>query len=140
MKTFKLLLFAILLIATTFVANASKPKKPKPTLEFTINTYLSVLNSGKTSEYAKLLAHNVKFNSTRNGKLFNHGKTEELNYIRQVGNVNQNCKTNYETISADDNFCVIRVKMIYEGFTKENFVSLANTNKGWQITNVTTVY
>ncbi|TAH00006.1 MAG: hypothetical protein EAZ15_10045 [Sphingobacteriales bacterium] len=140
MKTLKSLLFATLILATVFVANATTPKKPKPTLEFTINTYLSVLNSGKISDYANLLADNVKFNSTRNGKLFSHDKTEELDFIRRVGYVNQNCKTNYETVSAENNFCVIKVKMVYEGFTKENFVSLTNSDKGWQITDVTTVY
>lgn len=41
-----------------------------------------------------------------------HGKTQELDFIRKVGYVKQHCKTNYKTISSDDNFCVIKVKMI----------------------------
>ncbi len=140
MKNLKLLLFATLILATVFVANATTPNKPKATLEFTINAYLDMANNGNTKEYATLLADNVKFNTTRNGKLISHGKTEELDFIRKVGYVKQNCKTEYETISADDNFCVIKVKMKYDGFTKENYVSLSNSNRGWQITDVTTVY
>lgn len=138
MKTLKIFLLTALLIATNLVANATT--KPKTTLAFAIEAYLKMVNSGDASDYATVLAYDVKFNSSRNGKLISHGKTEELDFIRRVGDVKQNCKTEYETVSANDTFCVIKVKMAYDGFTKVNMVSLANNSRGWQITDVTTVY
>jgi hypothetical protein len=141
MKTLKTILIAIVIALTTSLANAKTlPDQSKCTLQFSITAYLNMVTNGTYKDYASILADNVKFNSTRNGKLVSHGKQEELDFIRRIGFVKQNCKTEYETLSSDDNFCVVKVRMIYENFTKENIISLAKTDKGWMITDVTSMF
>ena len=141
MKNLKTILLAIIIATTALLANANTlPEQNKETLQFSIAAYVSMATLGNSKDYASILANDVKFNSTRNGKLVSHGKKEELDFIRRVGFVKQNCTTAYETISSDDNFCVVKVRMIYEDFTKENIISLAKTNKGWMITDVTSVF
>lgn len=141
MKNLKTLLFAFIIAFTTLAAKADvKPSQDKTTLEFSISAYLNMVNNGNSTDYANILSDEVKFNTTRNGKIISHGKSEELKFIKAVGNVKQNCKTEHEILKSDDNFCLVKVKMIYEGFTKENYISFAKTSKGWQITDVTSVF
>lgn len=141
MYNLKTFFVAIIITATTLLANANTQfKNENGSLDYTIEAYLEMVNLGNVKNYASVLADDVKFNTTRNGKLISHGKTEELNHIRRVGIIKQNCKTECQTINSDDSFCVIKVKMIYENFTKENFISLSKTENGWKITNVTSVF
>ncbi|TAF43458.1 MAG: hypothetical protein EAZ51_05460 [Sphingobacteriales bacterium] len=141
MKKLKTLLVAFTVIGTTLLSNATiQNPQEKGTLAYSIETYLNMINLGETKKYATILADDVKFNTTRNGKIITHGKSEELNFIRSMGNVKQNCKTEFSTISTSENFSIIKVKMIYEGFTKENIVSFSKTDSGWKITDVTTVF
>ena len=141
MKNLKTILLAIIIATTALVAKANTvPEQNKETLQFSIAAYINMVSLGNSKDYASILANDVKFNSTRNGKLLSHGKKEELDFVRRVGYVKQNCTTAYETISTDDNFCVVKVRMIYEGFTRENIISLAKTDKGWMITDVTSVF
>ncbi|TAE41596.1 MAG: hypothetical protein EAY66_01350 [Sphingobacteriales bacterium] len=141
MKKLKTILVAFLMLSGTLLASAhTQPEQDKGTLAFSITAYLNMVNSGNTKDYAAVLADDVKFNTTRGGKIITHGKSEELEFIRRVGNVKQNCKTEYSTINTADNFCVIKVTMTYDSFTKENIISFSKTDNGWKITDVTSVF
>lgn len=141
MKNLKTLLFVLTIAITSTFANASiQPNQDKTSLEFSISAYLNMINNGNSADYANILSDDVKFNTTRNGKIITHGKSEELKFMKMVGNVKQNCKTEHEILKSDENFCLVKVRMIYEGFTKENFISFAKTANGWQITDVTSTF
>jgi len=142
MKTQKLLflLFAFAFIGSTSFAKPDDKKAAQKTMSYSIDTYVEVLKSGYSADYASIIADHTKFNLNRNGKLFTHGKSEELKAHAKNSAITQNCDVNYTVITASENYALINVSMKYEFFTRENIVSLSKINDSWKITEVNSVF
>ncbi len=142
MKSLKMLIVAFTVLASSVIAKADEGTKmaDKASLKFSIAAYVDMLKNGNSADYISILSENVKFNHSRNGKIISHGKKEEINFINSLGRVKQNCKTDYSILSTGDKYCLVKVRMVYETFVKEDFISLSQSEKGWQVTDVTSVF
>ena|SRR6476661_8132550 len=143
MKTkilFSLAVALMLTVSATF-ANQDDKKAEKKTLSFAIESYVDQLQTGFNEDYASILSNDVKFNLNRNGKTFSHGKTEELkDYNKKNEGLVQNCKIDYKVITSSDSYALLNVSMQFDGFTRENIVSMAKVNDSWKITEVNSVF
>jgi hypothetical protein len=142
MKTQKSLFFlmAFAFVGTIAFASPADKKAVQKTMTHCIDTYLETLKSGYSADYAAIIADHAKFNLNRNGKLYTHGKSEELKSHGKNSKITQNCELNYNVITASENYALINVSMKYDFFTRENIVSLSKINNSWKITEVNSVF
>ncbi len=59
-----------------------------------------------------------------------------LEVFKNYENVVQNCEANYNAIEVGSSQAIVKVTLKYESFSVVNFVTLANSNKGWKITSI----
>ncbi len=136
MKTLKTLT-AALLIAFSFSAFAADgSKSEKLEMNYALKTYIDALTRGKIAPLDEVLDKDVKFTTTRGAKIFNHNKAAMLNSLKDSENVIYDCVTEFNVVESTPTMSLVKVIMKYKGFSKINYVSLANTSKGWKITNV----
>lgn len=136
MKTLKTLAAALLvtLSVSAFAVDGSKSEKLE--MNYALNTYIDAVTRGKIAPLDEVLDKDVKFTTTRGAKIFNHSKTAMLNSLKESENVVYNCVTEFNIVESTPTMSLVKVIMKYDGFSKINYVSLANTSKGWKITNV----
>ncbi len=142
MKTQKLLslLIAFAFVGSTSFASPDAKKTVQKTMSLSLDTYIQTLKSGYHADYPSIIADNAKFNLNRNGKIFSHGKSEELKAHAKKSAITQDCDINYNIITASENYALVNVSMKYELFTRENIVSLSKINDSWKITEVNSVF
>lgn len=135
------LVIALMLTASASFANQDEKKAEKKTLTFSIDSYIDQLKTGYDENYASILSNDVKFNLNRNGKIFSHGKTKELeSYNKKNEGQLQNCEIDYKVITSSDSYALLNVTMQFEGFTRENIVTMTKINDSWKITEVNSVF
>ena len=138
MKTLKTLAAALLvtLSVSAFAADGSKSEKLE--MNYALKTYIDALTRGKIAPLDEVLDKDVKFTTTRGAKIFNHTKAAMLHSLKGSEDVIYNCVTEFNVVESTPTMSLVKVIMKYDGFSKINYVSLANTAKGWRITNVST--
>ncbi|MBK0383764.1 nuclear transport factor 2 family protein [Pedobacter sp. SD-b] len=109
-------------------------------LQFSVNSYINKIKTGSYKELTNILADDVKFNMTRNGKVVTHGKREELAFMKQNKDVVQQCKVESATLVSTANYSLVKISSVYANFTRVDFVTLVKAKNNWQITDVTTDY
>jgi DNA-binding TFAR19-related protein (PDSD5 family) len=63
-----------------------------------------------------------------------------LTEMKNSENVAQNCQTDYAIVEQNPSQAIVKVTLKYEAFSRINYVTMAQTNKGWKITNVSSVF
>jgi len=140
MKTLKTIT-AALLIAFSFSAFAADgTAKEKREMNYALKTYIEAVNEGKIGTLSEVLDREVKFTTTRGEQIISHNKSEMMNSLKGSENVIQNCETSFNVVEATPSFSVVKVISKYKGFSKVNYLNLANTGKGWKITSVSTSF
>lgn len=140
MKTLKTLA-AVLLIAISSTAFANdETSNYKLKMDYTLQTYVDAVWHGELTGLNEILDKDVKFTFTRNEKIFNYGKNDLLKFFKSIENIEQNCVTETSIIEADSTQTIVKVEMKYKNFTRVNYLSLANTAKGWKVTNITSTF
>ena len=127
-------------VGTITFAKPDDRKAVQKTMTYCIDTYIEALKLGYCTDYAAVIADHAKFNLNRNGKLFTHGKSEELKAHGKNNKITQNCDVNYNVITSSENYALINISMKYDFFTRENIVSLSKINDSWKITEVNSVF
>ncbi|WP_423149144.1 nuclear transport factor 2 family protein [Rubrolithibacter danxiaensis] len=140
MKALKTILLVFIVVAAQQVSKAAVDGNDEKAVKNVINTYLDAFCHGKLKGFSQLLDENVKFTTERGDKIITYTKSEMLDALRKSANVEQNCKTDYSIIENLPNQMVVKVNMKYESFTKENFVTLTESENGWKITHVSTAF
>lgn len=120
----------------TFAKDKSKAQR---TLSFSVENYVQSLKTGYSDNLSEILADNVKININRNGKLLTYGKSDALKYNKNA-NIIQNCQITQNVLTQSDSYAIVNVSMKYEHFTRENIITLANTDGSWKITEVNSVF
>jgi hypothetical protein len=140
MKTLKFLTAAFLMVVSfsAFAADGSKSEKLE--LSYTLKTYIAAVTQGKIAALPEVLDSNIKFTTTRGATIVNQGRTEMLNTLKFSENIVQNCTTEYTVVESNPTMSVVKLTMKYDTFSKVEFISLANTTKGWKITSVSTSF
>ena len=141
MKAIKFIILA-LFISFSFVAIAKddEAKENKLTMNYAVQVYIDAVTQGKLKDFGDILDNQMKFTVTQGEKIVSFSKREMLEAMKATENIQQNCKTDYSVVEQNDSQSIIKVTMAYDDFTKLSYVTIGNTNKGWKITNVSSVF
>jgi hypothetical protein len=131
------LAIAILLGFNSFAKTGDDPVY-KRSVQFSVNSYINQIKFGKSAELSKILADNVKFNMSRNGKIYTHGKKEELALFAENKDIIQQCKVEQSVIITTKNYTLVKVSSVYQNFIREDYITLVKSKDNWRITDVTT--
>ncbi|GAB3914143.1 nuclear transport factor 2 family protein [Mucilaginibacter boryungensis] len=140
MKTLKSIALGFALLATVCVAKAADKPVERLTKNHAINTYVDAMSRGKLQGLNEVLDPTAKFSMLRGTKVLSYGKTEMLDFLKGSKDVEQTCTVSTSVVENNDNVSVVKVDMNYDGFTRSNYVTVANTGEGWKITNVYSVF
>ena len=105
-----------------------------------VNTYVDAITRGKLSGLNDVLDASVKFSMLRGTKMLSFSKKEMMDFFKADKNVEQACTTSTTTVESNADLKLIKVDMKFDGFTRSNYVTVANTGDGWKITNVYSVF
>ncbi len=139
MKTFNLknYFIAIMMIMATFsFAKADDLTESNKNMTLSINSYINLLQNGNTANIEKLFADDVKFNIRRGDQVLTHGKKEELAFFAKNKNLVQQCTVVSSIVMNSNNYSLVKVSMIYDSFTRENYVTMIKSGTEWKITEV----
>lgn len=139
MKTIKLLSAAIL-IAFSFSFITQEPDAEKLRMDYAVKAYIDAISSGKVKAFAEIVDKDAKFTISRGEKIINYTRSEMLGFMKNSENVVQNCETDYTVVEQTSSQAIVKVTMKYEAFSRINYITIAQTNNGWKITNVSTVF
>lgn len=109
-------------------------------MDYTVKTYIDAVTLGKVSDLASVLESDAKFTLTQGERIVKFSRYETLNWMKSSEGIRQNCSTDFKIIEMDASQGVVKITMKYDTFLKVNLLSLANTKKGWRITNVSTSF
>lgn len=142
MKTIKTIAAALILVVTFGAAKANTINADNEllTVNHAVNTYVNAMAHGQVSDLANVIDANAKFSMLRGKKMLSFNKADILGLVQENENVEQDCKTTTSVRETNSDLTVVRVDMKYAGFTRSNYVTLANTADGWKITNVYSVF
>ncbi|GGH20978.1 nuclear transport factor 2 family protein [Mucilaginibacter phyllosphaerae] len=140
MKTLKSLTLAIALLATTTFVKANDVPENYLTKTHAINTYIDAMTRGRSNNLNQVVDQSAKFNILRGKSILSFTKKEMTDFLKNQKNVEQACTTSTEVVENNVDMAVVRVDMKFEGFTRSNYVTIANTGSGWKITNVYSVF
>ncbi len=140
MKTLKTLTATLLIILSFSAFADDTSKNEKLDMNYALKTYVDAVAHGKIKGLEEVLDQNVKFTTTRGSQIINISKAQMLSSLKNTQNVEQNCTTDFSLIESNSTLTVVKVTMKYEGFSKVTYLSMANTTKGWKITNVSSSY
>ena len=131
-------LLLTILSMSAFAADGEKSEKLK--IDYTLNTFVDAMANGQMEDLRDILDERMKFTVVRFEKVISYSKSQFLNSLKQSENVVQNCDTDYEMEKIGSSHALVKVIMIYESFTKINYINLKNTKAGWKITSISSSY
>jgi hypothetical protein len=141
MKTLKSILLAFTLLVTCSITKATPyTDGGNLTKNFAINTYVDAITRGKLKGLDDVVDQNAKFSMLSGKKIVTFSRDEIFQSLRLNRNVEQECTTATSIIQSNSDITVVKVDMQYDRFVRSNYVTIANTGKGWKITNVYTVF
>lgn len=140
MKTVKSLLATALIAISLSSFAGEDPKSQRLTMDYALQTYIEAITSGKVKAFAEILDNDVKFTVNRGKKIINYSRSEMLSMMKSTENVSQNCLTEHAIVQQSATQAIVKVTMKYDAFSKVNYVTMAETNKGWKITNVSSEF
>lgn len=141
MKTLKSIIAALALVIVCGVAKANVTTEgDNLTRNFAINTYIDAMTRGKVQGLGDVVDQSAKFNLLRGKNVLSFTKGEMIESIKANKNTEQNCTTSTTIMESNSDMAVVKVDMQFDGFVRTNYVTVANTGKGWKITNVYSVF
>lgn len=141
MKALKTIItaFCIVLSFTAF-SKDDGAKDQKLSMSYAVQTYIDAMTLGKIKDFGEVLDNDVKFTMTQGQKIVNFNRAQMLSALKGSENMEQNCKTSYSVVEQNDAQSIVKVTMTYDVFTRTNYVTISHTDKGWKITNVSSVF
>ncbi|MGN8072718.1 nuclear transport factor 2 family protein [Mucilaginibacter sp. 22184] len=141
MKTLKSILLGLTLLVVGSAAKAIPYSDgDNLTKTFAINTYVDAMTRGKLQGLNDVVDQNAKFSLLSGKKIITFTRDEIFQSLKLNKNVEQDCTTSTTIIQSNSDITVVKVDMQYERFVRSNYVTIANTGKGWKITNVYSVF
>jgi Putative lumazine-binding len=140
MKTLKLTILGLALMAVCGTVKAKNTNDGTLTKNYAINTYVDAMTRGKLQGLNDVLDKSAQFSMLRGKSVLSFSKKQMLDYLQANKNTEQTCVTSTSVIESDANIAVVKVDMKYDGFVRSNYVTIANTGNGWKITNVYSVF
>ncbi|MGV3706541.1 MAG: nuclear transport factor 2 family protein [Arcticibacter sp.] len=140
MKTIKLLTTAFLFIISLSSFGKDENNTEKLKMDYAVKTYIEAVTHGKVKGLSDVLESDAKFTLTQGEKIIRFSRYETLSSLKNNEGIHQNCSSDYKIMEIDAAQAIVKVTLKYDTFSKVNFLSLANTKKGWKITNVSTSF
>jgi hypothetical protein len=141
MKTLKSIILGLALIIVCGVAKANVNNEGEYlTKNYAINTYVDAITRGKIQGFNDVIDQEAKFTMLRGKKVLSFTKGEIMESVKVNKNVEQQCTTSTTIVESNSDLAVVKVDMQFDGFVRSNYVTIANTGKGWKITNVYSVF
>lgn len=139
MKTLKLFISALVLSATFAVAKADNIGV-LPSKDYALYTYVNAICHGDTSGIDEVLDKNATFSIVRGKNVETANKAQMMKFLKENQNISQDCTVTTSVVDSSNDVSVVKVDMHYNGFTRTNYITIANTADGWRITNVHSVF
>lgn len=139
MRSFNLkttLVAVVMMFAALNIVKADDLTDSKKSMHVSINAYVNLIQKGNITNMEKLFAEDAKFNITRNGKIITHNKKEEMAFLTKNKNLQQQCSVVSSVIINTNNYSLVKVSMVYDNFTRENYVTMIKSGNDWKITDV----
>lgn len=141
MKTLKITFASLALVLITFAGKADgKKAEEKMSMKYAVNIFVDAFSHGKIAGMADILDENVKLTTSRGNNILTYNKSNILQMLKNINGIEQNCKTNYSLIESLPSQVIVKVNMAYDSFTKINYITMAQTDKGWKITNISSAF
>ncbi|ASU36324.1 nuclear transport factor 2 family protein [Mucilaginibacter xinganensis] len=135
MKTLKSIMLGLALLVVCGAAKANTTDD-KLTANYAINTFVDAMTHGKTAGLSDVLDKSAEFNMVRGKTVLSYSKTQMLEFLNSNKNIEQACTTSTSVVESNASVTIVKVAMKFDGFVRNNYVTLANTGNGWKITNV----
>ncbi|MBE9585292.1 nuclear transport factor 2 family protein [Mucilaginibacter sp. JRF] len=143
MKNLKVLLTMLLIVAGSLAKANNNDDDYKLTKAYASNIYIEAVTLGKLEGFESILDKDAKFCILmgNNKRVATYSKAEMLEYMQaNLKGLKQLCTTSSAVVEENGQMSVLKVEMKYGDFTRTNYVTFADTGKGWKITNVCSVY
>ncbi|HMG08212.1 MAG TPA: nuclear transport factor 2 family protein [Mucilaginibacter sp.] len=141
MKTLKLIISGIALLVVCNAAKANDNADGENlTKTYAINTYVDAVTRGKLQGLNDVVDQNAKFSLLSGKNILSYTRDQVFESLKLNKNVEQDCTTSTSIVESNSDIAVVKVDMQFDGFVRSNYVTIANTGKGWKITNVYSVF
>ncbi len=141
MKTLKSIVLSLVLLVV-FMGTKAAASTPSLALskDAVINIYLNAIVHGKLEGIDEAIDDDASFNMIRGQIVNTLNKNQILNYLKAIGNAEQNCTFTTDVIKERDNVIIIKVEMKYNELTRTDIVTEVGSGKKWKITKVDTSF
>src|SRR5260221_11436183 len=141
MKTLKSIVLSLVLLVV-FMGTKAAASTPSLALskDAVINIYLNAIVHGKLEGIDEAIDDDASFNMIRGQIVNTLNKNQILNYLKAIGNAEQNCTFITDVIKERDNVIIIKVEMKYNELTRTDIVTEVGSGKKWKITKVDTSF
>ena len=143
MKTF----FATLAAAFILVSNSAfaahegaSARSNVPAINITLNQYTAAVAHGKVDHLNKLFSEQFNQRYTNGKKNSTFSKEQMLGFLKAHKNIQQQCETDYSIVDENKGVAVAKVVMRYETGKRVDYVTVAQNENGYQITQVITAF
>lgn len=133
-------MLGLALLLVCGAVNATPIPNTELTASHAVATYVNAMTHGKLQGLNEVVDQSAKFSMLRGKDLLSFDKKEMLSFMGKSKNVEQACTTITSVVESTADVAVIKVDMKFENFTRTNYLTVANTGKGWKITNVYSVF
>jgi hypothetical protein len=141
MKTLKLIILGLALLVVCNAAKASTYADGENlTKTYAINTYVDAVTRGKLQGLNDVVDQNAKFSLLSGKNILSYTRDEVFASLKLNKDVEEDCTTSTSIMESNADIAVVKVDMQFENFVRSNYVTIANTGKGWKITNVYSVF
>jgi len=138
-KTLTTIATAIIMISTcsSFAAEKTNPLKDVASAKI-ITSYLEATTLGSVELNNFLFAADFQYSNSANKNTFN--KREYTDFLKAHKGVNFDCKTSYEILDQTGKACMAKATMVFDNFTRVDYITLSQEQDGWKVSKVVTTY
>jgi hypothetical protein len=141
MKTLRSIALSLALLAVNNIPKAhADPDYKKLTKNYAVSTYVDAIAHGEIKGLRDVLNSGIKFSLVRGKALKNFTKDEIMAYFAANENLEMKCTTSSTTIESNDGLAVVKVDMHFDDFLRSDYLIITNSDKGWTITNIYSVF
>lgn len=140
MKTTLKTIATALIMVTSLSSFASNKANPLKDVESNtvIGTYLDAVTVGSTELNKFLFADDFQYHNVNNDN--RAGKREYIKFLKANKGMQYDCEKSYEILSQNGKVCVAKATMIFDNFTRVDYITLNHGKDGWKVNQVETTY
>jgi len=130
-------IFALLSL-NSYADENVKPEKLKKSTSV-VDAYIEsiALGNAKNSEVIFAEDFSQRVNGINNNKL---NKKQIVKFLKSQNGYIQNCNSTYQLIESTDKYTIAKVEMVYENFTRTDYLHLNLNDGAWEIQQIETNY